>query len=323
MQFGYKDTLFFANNQKNHRLLPNFYYFCAMKRQNHLFSAQQWIGIALLLAIIVVLSLVVILLSHRAPKQPIADELQVLQTEAQTIEQELQREQQIRRHAYQRDTIRVVLHEFDPNTADSSTLVHLGLRPWMAHNILRYREAGGVFRSAEALRRVYGMSDSLFLTLEPYVRIDSTRFALPDTIPSFVSTKRDTILSLNACDTTELMMIRGIGAYTARQIVRYRRQLGGFVAVKQLLEVKGFRSERFDSIAPHFFVELDSVHPIPVNTASIRRLARHPYICYEQAEAIYTLRRKKGHLSSLDDLQSLPQFADSTINRLTPYLSFE
>ena len=35
---------------------------------------------------------------------------------------------------------------FDPNTADSSQLLRLGLQPWQVRNIYRYRAKGGVFR---------------------------------------------------------------------------------------------------------------------------------------------------------------------------------
>ena len=46
--------------------------------------------------------------------------------------------------------------------------------------------------------------------------------------------KKDTILDLNTADTTELKWIRGIGRYIARQIVKYREELGGFYSPEQL-----------------------------------------------------------------------------------------
>ena len=45
--------------------------------------------------------------------------------------------------------------------------------------------------------------------------------------------KKDTILDLNRCDTTELQYIRGIGRYTAMQIIKYREQLGYPSSVKR------------------------------------------------------------------------------------------
>ena len=50
--------------------------------------------------------------------------------------------------------------------------------------------------------------------------------------------KKDTVLDLNHCDTTELQLLRGIGRFTALQIVRYREQLGGFYLYVNTLRMK-------------------------------------------------------------------------------------
>lgn len=61
-----------------------------------------------------------------------------------------------------------VLHAFDPNTADSVTLLQLGLPPFVVRNILRYRQKGGVFRSATAFSKIYGLSSDDYHRLLPY-----------------------------------------------------------------------------------------------------------------------------------------------------------
>ena len=38
---------------------------------------------------------------------------------------------------------------FDPNTADSTALLRLGLAKWQVNNIYKYRQAGGIYRSKE------------------------------------------------------------------------------------------------------------------------------------------------------------------------------
>lgn len=75
----------------------------------------------------------------------------------------------------------VVLQEFDPNTADSLTFRQLGLPAFIARNILRYREKGGVFRSPEAFARIYGLKEETFQTLKPYIVIGE-RFRQRDTM---------------------------------------------------------------------------------------------------------------------------------------------
>ncbi len=140
--------------------------------------------------------------------------------------------------------------------------------------------------------------------------------------------KKDTLLDLNHCDTAELQLIRGIGRFTALKIIEYRKQLGGFYSPEQLLDkqfLTRVRQNRFpmDSLLSHFTADTADVRPLRVNSCSVDALARHPYLRYEQAKAIYTLRRKHARLQSIDDLRSLPELPDSALTRLAPYLSFD
>lgn len=301
-----------------------------------LLSAEQWLGVLLLILI----AGSVFLLLHRF--QPKAVEPVVVMTDSmRTTFAVYQAQQDSLRKAkwkkrYARDTIAICMQQFDPNTADSSTLVHLGLKPWQASNMLKYRAKGGRYRKTEDLKRLYGMTDSMYLALLPYVVIDtlaidqwrdSVRMAA-DSVPRYVSHKRDTILNLRTADTTELKMIKGIGSYRAKQIIRYREQLGGFVSVEQLREVKALQpllkdSLSTDSLLSHFFIDSVRVVPLKVNSMRVERLQRHPYLSFEQARAIYELRRKKIHLKHLDQLRTLDCLTEQDIQRLRPYLSFE
>ena len=301
-----------------------------------LLSAEQWLGVLLLILI----AGSVFLLLHRF--QPKVVEPVVVTTDSmRTTFAVYQAQQDSLRKAkwkkqYARDTIAICMQQFDPNTADSSTLVHLGLKPWQASNMLKYRAKGGCYREAEDLKRLYGMTDSMYLALLPYVVIDtlaidrwrdSVRMAA-DSVPRYVSHKRDTILNLRTADTTELKMIKGIGSYRAKQIIRYRERLGGFVSVEQLREVKALQpllkdSLSTDSLLSHFFIDSVRVVPLRVNSMRVEQLQRHPYLSFEQARAIYELRRRKIHLKHLDQLRTLDCLTEQDIQRLRPYLSFE
>lgn len=312
----------------------------AMKKKKEtivfLLSAEQWLGVLLLILI----AGSVFLLLHRF--QPKVVEPVVVTTDSmRTTFAVYQAQQDSLRKAkwkkqYARDTIAICMQQFDPNTADSSTLVHLGLKPWQASNMLKYRAKGGRYRKTEDLKRLYGMTDSMYLALLPYVVIDtltidrwrdSVRMAA-DSVPRYVSHKRDTILNLRTADTTELKMIKGIGSYRAKQIIRYREQLGGFVSVEQLREVKALQpllkdSLSTDSLLSYFFIDSVRVVPLKVNSMRVERLQRHPYLSFEQARAIYELRRRKIHLKHLDQLRTLDCLTEQDVQRLRPYLSFE
>jgi competence ComEA-like helix-hairpin-helix protein len=239
------------------------------------------------------------------------------------------------------DTIEIRLHEFDPNTADSSTLVHLGFKPWQAKNMLKYRSKGGKYRKKEDLKKLYGMTDSMYLALEPYIsitrdtsRIDTSRIDTSrtdttnidslstDTLPKWKNHKKDTILNLRTADTTELKMIRGIGSYRAKMIVRYREQLGGYISIDQIMEAKGMEKAIADSILPHFIIDSVVVVKMPVNKMRLEGLQRHPYLSFEQAKAIYEYRRKHIRINSKEELLKIKELSSTDIEKISHYMDF-
>lgn len=237
---------------------------------------------------------------------------------------------------YRYDTVEVVLRVFDPNTADSMTLLQLGLRPWQVHNMLLYRARGGRWREAADMKRLYGMTDSLYRVLEPYISIAPPDTCGQDTaaVERAEKAQRDTVIDLNSADTAALCLIRGIGPYSAVRILRYRQELGGYVSPEQLRELAdmpwdraaeedGRRPIPLDSILPHLTATADSVKPLAVNRLSAERLMRHPYLSFEQARDIYELRRERIRLRGPEDLRAVPSLTDSDRVRIAPYLSFE
>lgn len=295
-----------------------------------LLTAEQWFGVLILVVLIVS---TLILVKHYKPHQE--EQLTWTNDSVKSEFVEYQSQQDSIRKAewkktYKRDTIAICMQEFDPNIADSSTLVHLGLKPWQAKNMLKYRAAGGKYRKAEDMRRLYGMTDSMYHALEPYIRIavedtvDSVKVDTMrvDSLVRWKSEKKDTILNIRTADTTELKMIRGIGSYRARQIVRYREQLGGFVRVEQVLEAKGME-QLADSVLHSFVLDSVVVNTMNINKVSVQRLSKHPYLRFEQAKAIYELRRKYVRLDSIGQLRELDCLSEETIQKLTPYLEFD
>lgn len=225
---------------------------------------------------------------------------------------------------------RIVLSDFDPNTADSLQLRRLGLPAYVVSHILRYREKGGVFRSPDALAKIYGLKEEQFLQLRPYIQID----------PSFQKTRRDTgrvgtaypeafsrvekyapgtVLSLNSADTSQLKRVPGIGSGLASMIVAYRNRLGGFTHVEQLQEI----SYADTSLNKWFVVKDPPFRMIRVNKDGLDRLRNHPYMDFYKARAILEYRRKRGKIKGLSRLSLFEEFSEKDLQRLSPYLSFE
>ena len=212
------------------------------------------------------------------------------------------------------------LFTFDPNTIDSVGFVHLGLKPFIAANILKYRKAGGHFKTKEDFGKVYGILPEKFKELESYIAISEIKPVKNEN----TSVKRvDIVVELNSADTTLLMQVKGIGRGYAKGIVRFRQQTGGFVSVDQLMEIYGMRKDNLEKIRPYCKVNPDLIQKIKVNTATAERFKSHPYFNFYQAKALYELRRRKGKLKDISELSGLSEFTPEAISRLKPYLSFE
>lgn len=238
------------------------------------------------------------------------------------------------------------LFYFDPNTADSTQLLQLGLRPWQVRNIYKYRARGGVYQCKEDFAYVYGLTVRDYRRLEPYIRIGAD-FRPASSLAEVRNRKRDArtadtepkdferpesadrrsyspkihvgeYIEINSADTTELMKIPGIGSYFSRQIVKYRDKLGGFVSKEQLLEIEDFPKDA----ATYIKIDKNNIQKLRVNEMTLTQLKRHPYINYYQARAITDYRRLYGRIRSMSELKLMKEFTDFDIKRISQYVEY-
>ncbi len=231
-------------------------------------------------------------------------------------------------YTYATKVRRVEEFPFDPNTADSTQLLRLGLQSWQVQNIYKYRARGGVYRKKEDFARLYGLTVKDYRRLEPYIRISSDyqpaaslikdEKPIKDSLQYPRKLEADEHIELNTDDTTQLIKVPGIGPYYARRILRYGKQLGGYVKVDQLDEIENFPSES----KKYFVISNPQPLQLNLNKLSLQQLRRHPYINYYQAKTIVDYRRLHGPLNSLQDLRLSKDFPPDVIARLTPYVTF-
>ncbi len=240
---------------------------------------------------------------------------------------------------YNVETVKHERFPFDPNTADSTSLLRLGLQPWQVRNIYKYRAKGGIYRTKADFARLYGLTVKQYRELEPYIRISSDYLPASTLFKDSIARKRvskdssyirrDTLLYpvkiapgehivLNKADSTMLKKVPGIGRYFARSIIRYGERLGGYVHVDQLDEIEDFPvdSKKF------FIVENPQTKKLNVNTLSIFKMRKHPYMGFFRAKAIDDHRRIEGKIKDLSDLSYHRDFTPEAIERLRPYVEY-
>lgn len=217
---------------------------------------------------------------------------------------------------------------FDPNTADSTTLLRLGLSRWQVRNIYRYRARGGRFRQKEDFAQLYGLTLEQYRKLEPYIRIEpevmardvikKTTHASTSHSSSSSKLRSGETVDINTADTLELKRIPGIGSYFARRIVELRQRRQAFVSPEELLAIRNL-----PETALTYMTASQNFPKIQVNNASLQQLKAHPLINHTQATDILRYRRLNGPILSPSDLSTLPSFSKEQLVRLAPFLIFD
>ncbi len=243
----------------------------------------------------------------------------------------------------------IPLHEFDPNTVDSATLVGFGIAPWKAKVLVNYRNKGKRFSTPESILDTYGWEKDDYEMLRPYIRIgeayrmqrqeypreryyeqelrytDERRdyeHGMSDSAKTkYVSSKFKTLtkVDINTADSATLCSVPGVGQYISSAIIRYRGRLGGFASVEQTLDIKQVSPELLE----WFKVERPKdIKKININKDSFQKLNSHPYISYEQTRDLLMYRRLYGRIEDEAQLMKVNIFSAEDVERLRPYLEY-
>jgi len=242
----------------------------------------------------------------------------------------------------------VALAPFNPNTLSATDWEARGLPGYVAKRIVHFRDVIGGFKAKEQIRRTYGLPDSVYARLAPYIQ-------LPDQLPpreahssrDYAAFKNSryparsfdpaapgkfprkpthlAAFNLNTADTTQLMQIRGIGRGLSRRVVEYRQRLGGFLREDQLTEIYSLRDapDLVDSLRKYTFVAPGfAPEPIDVNNAPFEVLQVHPYVGKRLARVVVAFRQQHGPFKQADDLRQIRILDAETLDKLRPYLRF-
>lgn len=210
---------------------------------------------------------------------------------------------------------------FNPNTVDKAFWLQIGLPHRLAQTLINYQKKGGYFKQKSDLKKIYGMTDSIYQQLEQYVQFPKKAPKRSTTATS--SPKRKPIyIDINQSTEAQWQQLKGIGPYYAKRICSFREKLGGFYQIDQVGETYRLPDSTFQKIKP-YLTGSPIFRKITINSASYEVLKAHPYISWKQAKTIVNYRKHHGEYRQLEDLKKLKSLPDSLFNKVGPYLSFE
>ena len=257
-----------------------------------MFSKQNIRGIIYVMAIIVVIALVVYFARPRKA-------LTLREQSATTTTTE------------QRDT----LFFFDPNTVTYDELLLLGFDKRTAVGIIKYRTAGKVFGIAEEFALCYGVTDSMFSRVRPYIKIGkkfATRPAnhnantIRTTRPSRFSPRPFEKFKIDTVGVEYLRLI-GFSTRQAEALIEYRKRGGGIFSMNELRDCYAVSKEMADSLS--HFVILSERNPhdglIEINSADSATLRQVRGIGAKTVVAVLQYRKLLGGFARKEQIAEL------------------
>ena len=128
------------------------------------------------------------------------------------------------------------------------------------------------------------------------------------------------LLDINVASKEDLIELKGIGEFYAKQIIKYREELGGFVFIEQLLEVWQMRLETYQMVTPQITLNEQNIVKININTCTIDVLKKHPYLDYYQANSLIKMRMQREKFYELIEILDSKLINEEEFERLSPYL---
>ena len=211
----------------------------------------------------------------------------------------------------QRDT----LFFFDPNTVTYDELLLLGFDKRTAVGIIKYRTAGKVFGIAEEFALCYGVTDSMFSRVRPYIKIGkkfATRPAnhnantIRTTRPSRFSPRPFEKFKIDTVGVEYLRLI-GFSTRQAEALIEYRKRGGGIFSMNELRDCYAVSEEMADSLSR--FVILSERNPhdglIEINSADSATLRQVRGIGAKTVVAVLQYRKLLGGFARKEQISEL------------------
>lgn len=307
------------------------------------FSRRETSGFVVLLTLLVLWLVLPQLLRPALPHyDPRADQKQLdaLATELAAARQpRTYASRYPRRKAPQPAVVQVALAPFDPNALSATDWEARGVPRYVAQRMVKYRDIIKGFKAKVQVRRTYGLPDSVYAHLAPYMQLPDelpvrTAYASaknqyperPSAFPASKFPRKPTNLApfdLNAADTTQLMQIRGIGRGLSSRVIAYRARLGGFSREDQLAEIFNLAPDLVDSLRKYTFVAASfAPTPLDINNATLAELKEHPYVGLRLGRVLVAYRQQHGPFQQAADLRKIRILDEATFEKLQPYLRF-
>jgi len=205
---------------------------------------------------------------------------------------------------------------FNPNEYLLNDWLALGVSRKQGQSIVNFIERG--IHSNKELEKIYVMPAEVFSLIKDStfypLRMEKEKYEVDTLI-------QVELLDINLASKEDLIQLKGIGEFYAKQIIKYREELGGYIFIEQLLEVWKMRLETYQMVIPQITINRLNIKKININTCTIEVLKKHPYLDYYQSNSLIKMRAQREKFSKLIEVLDSKLINEEEFDRIFPYLS--
>lgn len=221
---------------------------------------------------------------------------------------------------YSKRTYRAAPTKFDPNTYTFDDWVRLGLSDKQSTAVLKFLKYP-IYSNAE-LERIVVIPEELFLLIKDSA-VYPPRLQEKNKPVEYLLEQKLIQVDINAVDLEGVLAAKEIFVFDAKQLIRKRDELGGFVNEAQLNEVWQATPEKIAIWKKYLVINPQAVRKININTCSSQELADHPYISWNLANSLVKLRLQNGLYKQIEDTKKSVLMTNELFEKLKPYFKIE
>ena len=214
------------------------------------------------------------------------------------------------------------LFRFNPNTINRNALDSLSLPEGVKRNMLKFREKGGKYYSETDFRKIYGVTDSIYNQLAPFLifeneKVQLTKVKLPTELFTF---------DPNTSSDKDFLRL-GLSEKQIQTIRNYQSKGGSFRRQSDFLKIYGISQTQKDALASYVIIEekskankeykaeINEIH-IEINGTDSIELMKLPGIGNKLSKRIVKYRDLLGGFYAFAQLKEVYGLSEQTIQRM-------
>ncbi|MBC8005731.1 MAG: helix-hairpin-helix domain-containing protein [Verrucomicrobia bacterium] len=217
------------------------------------------------------------------------------------------------------------LFKFNPNTIDQESLDSLSLSGGIKRNLVKFREKGGTYYSAKDFKKIYGVTDSIFRLVEPFLVFEdkASRPVHAKTLSKLF------IFDPNTADDTAFHRL-GFSEKQIQTIRNYQRKGGSFRKKGDFLRIYGITEAQKTALAEYIVIpekpesynrkNEKEIILIEINGTDSIELKRLPGIGNKLSKRIVKYRDVLGGFYTLGQLKEVFGLKEETIHQIETML---